>query len=483
MNHRNWISAVDISRSYLHPNYHYDNWNMGAVRGACLMGGDSLLVYGNIGVWLTDPELQVFADFNSGFPRGIDNRKISKVIQLADGTLWAGTYFGLYRYSRQTAGWVYCELPVNEKRITDLMEKDGKLFVLTRSFLLEQAGNDRFLPVVLPAAIDDSGKVSLFRTLWLLHSGELWGFAGKLFADLFALVLVLLCLGGLLHFLFPGWMKRRRARMRPTATLGRAKRFNLKWHNRLGYVFGFFLVIITLTGMFLRPPLLIPIANIEVKAIPFTVLSSPNPWQGRLRRVMWDEDYRRFIFSTSGGMYFAEEGLDSPLRPFWVQPPVSVMGCNVLERSESGTYLVGSFNGFYQWNPASGELQNFLTGLPHVPLATTGPPIAADMIDGSILIPGIGSWYFDYRRGALSLNGSSDFPAMSEEIRRATPISPMSLWNFSQEVHTGRIFEPWLGMFYILYVPLAGLCILTVIVSGFFIWWLGYRKRKQPATD
>jgi uncharacterized protein YneF (UPF0154 family) len=34
-------------------------------------------------------------------------------------------------------------------------------------------------------------------------------------------------------------------------------------------------------------------------------------------------------------------------------------------------------------------------------------------------------------------------------------------------------------MFYILYVPLAGICILVVLISGFFIWWMGYRKTKK----
>jgi len=66
---------------------------------------------------------------------------------------------------------------------------------------------------------------------------------------------------------------------------------------------------------------------------------------------------------------------------------------------------------------------------------------------------------------------------MSHEIIQKSPIS---LWNLSLEVHTGRFFEPILGMFYILYVPLAGICILVVLTSGFFIWWMGHRKTKQP---
>jgi uncharacterized iron-regulated membrane protein len=64
---------------------------------------------------------------------------------------------------------------------------------------------------------------------------------------------------------------------------------------------------------------------------------------------------------------------------------------------------------------------------------------------------------------------------MTEEIRKA---SPMSLWNAALEMHTGRIFEKWIGPFYILIVPLAGICILIVLMSGFLLWWKLYRKRK-----
>jgi len=65
---------------------------------------------------------------------------------------------------------------------------------------------------------------------------------------------------------------------------------------------------------------------------------------------------------------------------------------------------------------------------------------------------------------------------MPEEILKK---SPMSLWNVSLEIHTGRIFEHLVGPFYILYVPLAGLCLIMVLVSGFFVWWKAHRKKKS----
>lgn len=65
---------------------------------------------------------------------------------------------------------------------------------------------------------------------------------------------------------------------------------------------------------------------------------------------------------------------------------------------------------------------------------------------------------------------------MPAEIREKLP---MSLWNTALEMHTGRISEHILGPFYILYVPLAGLCLIMILVSGFFIWWKVHRKKRK----
>jgi hypothetical protein len=42
--------------------------------------------------------------------------------------------------------------------------------------------------------------------------------------------------------------------------------------------------------MFLRPPLLITIANARVGKIPWSVLDTPNPWEDKLRAVIFDEE-------------------------------------------------------------------------------------------------------------------------------------------------------------------------------------------------
>ena len=476
MNHRGLISAIDINRSLLPEDYTYQNWNKGAVKSVCILGADSALVYGNIGIWLSTDHFHTFQDWNAGFPKGIDNRKISKILKTPDGKLFAGTYFGLYQYSVQQHEWQKIDLPVSEERITDLLMKQDELLVQTRSFLMKSSDAKSFQTIILPKPVGYNGKASLFKTLWLLHSGELWGFAGKMAVDLFGLAILIISLTGLMHFIFPKWLKHRKTKQKDNTTLVAARHTNLRWHNRLGYIFIPFLIFVTITGMFLRPPLLIAIANSVVSPSPGTILSSSNPWYDKLRRVLYDEQQHIFLFSTSDGIYFIDENFEGPMQQPINQPPVSVMGCNVLEKKGESTYLVGSFNGLFLWDPFTGQLIDCLSGNPYQPIQIMGPPISKDMIDGWFADNTGNEFYFDYNHGVLPIRNSTQFGEMSAEIISKSPIS---LWNLSLEIHTGRIFEPILGMFYILYVPLAGICILIVLISGFLIWWMGYRKKSH----
>ncbi len=476
MNHRSLISGVDIRRSLLPSEYSYQNWNKAAVKSICQISTDSSLVYGNIGIWLSTDQFRTFQDWNAGLPPGIDNRKISKIIKAPDGKLFAGTYFGLFQYSFRNCEWQKIALPVSEERITDLIMKQNELLVQTRSFLLKSTDGKVFQPILLPAPEGYNGKASLFKTLWLLHSGEIWGPVGKLVVDLFGLAILIISLTGLMHFIFPGWLKRRKAKQKNNTTLVTVRNTNLRWHNCLGWIFIPFLIFVTITGMFLRPPLLIAIANSVVSPIPGTVLSSPNPWYDKLRRVVYDEQQHIFLFSTYDGFYIADENFKEPMRQPMNQPPVSVMGCNVLEQKGENIYLVGSFNGLFLWNPFSGQMIDYLSGNLFEAPQVVGPPVSKDMIDGWFADNSGNEFYFDYNWGVLPIRNKAQFGKMSAEI---IDKSPISLWNLSLEVHTGRIFESLIGLFYILYVPFAGICILIVLISGFFIWWIGYRKKRK----
>ena len=476
LNHRELLSPLDVSRKLMPGNYRYSNWNLAAVKGQAKIAPDSILLYGNTGIWLTDSTYRNFTDLNAGFPEGIDNRKVSSVSSDRVSGLYAGTLFGLYRYDKGPGRWEEVTLPVKEKRIVMVLPLGDTLLVMTRSFLVRYTSDDGFRHaevLKVPAAEDDDGKAGLFRTLWVIHSGEIYGTVGKLIVDLIGLAFIIICITGLIYFFVPYILKKTKDEAK-----SRLKRFNLaslRWHNVLGSWLVVFLLLTTLTGMFLRPPLLIPIAGSRVGKIPYTEMDDPNPWFDRFRDIVYDDSLRRYLFATSEGIYYSDDRMRSALKRYPAQPPVSVMGINVFEVTAPGQYLVGSFSGIFTWRPSENLVIDGITNTPYVESGRGGPPFGAVTVAGYLRTSASSDLIFDYAGGALALNGKKMLPSMPEKIADASPIS---LWNAMLEVHTGRIFEPLLGNFYILVVPLVGLFTLFITVTGFFSWYLARRRKR-----
>ncbi|HPE44094.1 MAG TPA: PepSY domain-containing protein, partial [Bacteroidales bacterium] len=103
LNHRNLVSGINVNRNCLPEVYHYKNWNNAAVRGALQLRGDSLLLYGNVGVWLTDTAFSDYKAYWDGFPKGVDNRKINKLFRSKSGQVYAATQSGLYQLDQNSA--------------------------------------------------------------------------------------------------------------------------------------------------------------------------------------------------------------------------------------------------------------------------------------------------------------------------------------------------------------------------------------------
>ena len=474
LNHRQLFSGIDVSRSILPKDYKYEKWNNASVRGSVAINNDSVLVYGNVGAWLTNVTFNQFSDFNKGFPNGVDNRKISKIFKDSQGDLFAGTLFGLYQYNFSENYWVLLPLPGHEKRVVDIAEKGDSLIVLTRSHVYQTTNKLDFREVQLvpPAGYDN--KTGLFKTLWVIHSGEIYGLVGKIIVDLVGVIFIFLSVTGFIFFINRYRIKRFKRKKKSAEKLKNSSRWNLKWHNKIGWTTLLLLLITTLTGMFLRPPLLIAIARTKVNKIPFSMLDSPNPWFDKLRAVQYDSGSNTFILSTSDGFYAVNERLDKAPVRFNVQPPVSVMGINVFERIASDTYLVGSFSGIFEWQLNTGKIIDRVTGQPYVQVDRPGPPIGSNVIAGYSKHFKGAEVIFDYGSGAFILEKGKYFVDMPDVLQD----SPMSLWNLALEVHTARIYQFLFGNFYILIIPLSGLFTLFILISGFIVWYKRHRKKK-----
>jgi hypothetical protein len=477
MNHRILFSGMDMNRNLLPEVYHYKNWNNAALKGNLILNSDSFLVYGNIGIWLTDSSFGQFEPWNSGFPQGIDNRKVSDVLRTENGDIYAASLFGLYIWNRETKVWSLLDTGTKHERFTGLACHGDTLYALSRSHLYK--GRSRgihtvFIKIELPAPDGYIGKVTLFQTVWQIHSGEILGLPGKLYVDLLGIITAFLSLTGIIYFFFPGWIKRRFQRNKSATKLASINKWSLRWHNKLGAWTFVLLIILFITGMFLRPPLLLFIAKADIAPVRFSHLDQPNPWYDQLRDILYDPREEMFLLSTSRGM-FSMEVKDLKPKRFQVQPPVSVMGINTLEPYRDNAYLVGSFSGLFLWNPEQPEIFNFTDGKIYQE-QYTGRPVGDFKVTGT-LSDGKGHFYLaDYDKGMVPLSKGNAFPQMPENILETSGIS---LWNVCLEIHTGRIFQAMLGDFYILIVPFVGLTGITVVLSGYLLWRRKYKIRPD----
>ncbi|MFW5706550.1 MAG: PepSY domain-containing protein [Bacteroidota bacterium] len=481
LNHRSSFSAIAINRQWLPKTNQYHNWNLAAVKSATGIGNDSLLVYGNVGIWLTDSTMTGFTPFYQGIRRGADNRRTASIVKTPSGSILAGTMSGLYVLKNKN--WHPLPLPVKEKRITGITARGEDIWVTTRSNLLllqEERGDFSTLEVPLPQPSDFKRETSLFRALWVIHSGKILGLPGKLLVDLMGVVMIFLSLTGIIWFVAPDMMKALRKRITARKRMVRVNRFSLKWHNKLGIWTLAFLIILTITGMFLRPPLLIAIVRSTFPAVKFTILDHPNPWYDKLRDIKHDRLSGGFILSTSQGFYFAEPTFSDSLVPLPYQPPISVMGINVFEQPADGVFITGSFSGIHRWVPAAMHINDFITGAPVTPTRGMANPFGSIPVAGYINLGEKGEFLFDYNAGIVSLTREITAPEMPQEVIKN---SPMPLWNLALEVHTGRFYSFVLGKYYILFIPLAGLVILIILVSGGFLWWKDYRRKKKRAAS
>jgi len=467
LNHRDLLSSVDVSRKMMPSEYEVVNWNNAAVKGTCKLSSDSILIYGNIGIWLTDSAFSSFVDFNQGIPQGIDNRKVCKVEKRLNGELWAGTLFGLYRYDFVKKAWEKIEIPTQEQRVVDFIDFGDSLYLLTRSHWLVYK-DGKFEAHTMPPPEGYDGKIGLFKTLWVIHSGEIYGHTGKLLVDVVGLIFIFLTVTGLIIFINKYRIQKRFKKKDPIQKLKKINLWNLRWHNKVGWITLLFLMITVSTGIFLRPPLLVAIAEARVAKIPGTELASPNPWFDLLRRFIYDKEKDRFIVGTYEGVYYSDDHFKTPLKKFKVQPPLSVMGVNVLKKVDDDTYLIGSFEGLFRWNPQKGEVWDYIKKEPYVKKEVSGPPIGDYLVTGYTDDFKGGEVVFDYDKGALSLDKDVSFVPMPDQIKKAYRIS---LWSVALEVHTGRIYQPILGLFYVLVVPLVGFGLIFVLISGFIVWW------------
>ena len=465
LNHRAAVSDMNVGREWLPARYHYSAWNGGLLRGTTpYTVGDSdgsVLLYGSGGIWRTDSEASFFSDFSSGLPDGADCRQIRNIVQTADRELFAVSLFGLYRYEGKDAGWQTIFAPGDDgELLSDVFCRKDTLLLTGRSYLyLSVAPYTSFRKIQIKKPKDFQEDVSMFRAVWMLHSGELFGSVGKIAVDVIAGVLILLCLTGLMFRFAAVGVRRQRQRGNNAGKAIGLSRLSFLWHDRLGRTSVIFTLLIAVTGWCLRPPAMIPLALTKIPAVPGTELDSENPWNDKLRILRYDESCGDWLLYTSEGFYSLEnpDGIPAKIER---TPPVSVMGLNVFEKSAAGQWLCGSFSGMFVWDRQRNAVMDYYTH-ESVEDDVKGPPFGKRAISGFSDDFDAGPLVAEYYEG-------TDAVPQPEELNTL----PMSLWNFALEVHSGRIFIGIAATYVFIFI--TGIGVVLCLWSGWKI-----RKRKK----
>lgn len=495
LNHRVALSEVDVPRSVLPPEYRMEHWNLGAVKGTLRVSSDSILLYGENGLWLTDSSRACFSRFERGMRSGADNRLVANVVRTHSGQLFAVTTFDAYQWNYSTQSWQrLTERFAPSDRMTDAAVKGDTLVLQSRSELfLATAPYAHFERIHLKAPTNAPLGRFTFRTLWMLHSGELFGAWAQYFVDFLGVILIVLCLTGVVLAFFPKLLKRKRKRQpEGKSVLRRVFKFSLQLHNKLGvYLLAFFLLL-TVTGMFLRPPLLVAIARLRHQPLALTHEHNPNPWWDNLRMIRYDRHHHRWLLQTPFG-FFTTSNLHSAPTKLDHEPPVGFMGTNVLQQEDADHWIAGSFSGLYRWNARTGESWNLYTGQRYVAPKHQGIPDFTYSVSGYSKDLSARPVVFDYNRGAeYALGGAkkaatdddeqefvcyerADFSVMPEQVQDGR----LSLWRVALETHTGRIYTFLPNIVIQLFIFLSGTFLLTVLISGFIIWRKFHRFAKS----
>ena len=503
LNHRQLFAGCEVSRSLMPSAYHIKDFNNGIIKGSIKINhrisktpSDSILAYGYGGIWLTDAEMKSWKDFNKGLPKNVDGRNIRNIVQTKNGEIWCAAMMDVYRFDGKE--WKMFPLADNEERIADItLTKDStSIIAMTRSAVYEISGKKTDAANEKRDAISEKAnvtrkiigqpegfvpEVTLFKTVWNLHSGAFFGLAGRLVVDAIAIVLIILSITGIILFILP-YRIRRQKRLQAKEKmqkLGKQMVFNAKWHNKLGYTTIILTLWLAITGMCLRPPLMIPLAMNKTTE----EVKDGNVWHDKLRAIRWDAAEGNWLVSTSEGFLRVDEHFQH--KPILLNkekaPKVSPMGVNVFESDGKGGWLIGSFSGMFRWNPEKNQIVDYFTGKANQEKSMI--PISNHLVSGySKDFFGGKEVVFDYSKGA-SLDETENlrnaepksFPASTPEVLSATP---MSLWNVALELHVGRCYSPFLGPLSDLFVFISGLLITLVLLSGYII--LHRRKKKSP---
>ncbi len=486
MNHPDLIAGVSVPGWLVPPQYPIKNWNRSAITRVIYSQKDPRVVFaaGKQGVWRSTDGGRTFEPFMEGLPESRYYRKTNHLFLKEGGSdiLLAATQYGLYRRDLSGGEWRRVALSEEPGPVKKILVVRDTLWVLSESHLF--VARDSAYTVFQQRALErpaEEHTVTLVRLFFDLHDGKVWGLPGKLLFDLTGIILFFLNISAFYSWYYP-WKRRRNSQntvRRSSSRLRRLFKWFLRYHLKLGIWTAAILFIMGATGMFMRPPLLAVLANKQIARAWYPGPLPANPWDKKIQNALYDAQEDRVIIAAVDGLWSAPASLKEPFRKLELDVPIFVMGATVFEPYGAGGYLVGSFNGLYHWERATGHSVDMLTGKVAREVSPVRP--AEKMITAYITTPEGRRFINTHEQGILPL-GEGERGALFQMPPQLLRDYRMPLWNYLFEIHNGRFFKDVIGKWYILLVPLGSLLFVLITLSGVYDWLYLNVLRKKPAA-
>lgn len=472
LNHPELIVNASVPQWLVPKHYHPDNWNRRAMKGIVYpdKSRDTLIAYGYQGIYRSTDRGRSFSPLMEGdFPTASRKKRTNHLFFDREfQLLLAATNDGLLRYDDEQSAWQKVDLPGRTMPIVKILRAEDSLVVIAKSCLYVSplSSNLRFEKRV-PQRTTEEEYISMIRVFLELHDGSIWGLPGKLLWDVTGIIMLFLCISALYVWYYPKKWKRRYKKKKRTAPQAEKKKrhFFFRYHNTLGWYASAILVVIVFTGTFLRPPLMLMIADGKLLKNHYPAIHDSNPWKNKIRNALYDSVDKKIVMDCSDGIWsgsLKSNSFDKADMPF----QIFAMGATVFDEEQPGTWLIGSFGGLERFIPDKNEVISVVES--KAPARTNRP--ARTMVNGYIVAPDGTEYISSHYKGICDKQGNKITEAfiMPDEIKKQYR---MPLWNFLFELHNGRIFKGLLGRFYILVIPIGGIFGLLILLSGIFDYW------------
>jgi hypothetical protein len=486
LNHPEVIAPVSVGSSLIPENYQIQNWNRSSITDLKYSKTDPSfsVIGGHKGIFISRDAGKIYSKIpQKGLPNSEYYNKTKTIYILENekgiNDILAGTYGGLYHFDLSKERWSEIKLGDKRDKIVKIMDYKEQIAVFSSSgAALVNPENLNEIQNVKLTKDEDETKLTMIEFIFQLHSGELWGLPGKLIFDAAGIILLFLCISGLYIWLSP---KTSKFRLRLSAKANKAKwsvyKLFYKYHLKLGIIAAAVLLLIGVTGFFMRPPGIVAIMSGEVPVSSIPFLEMENPWKHRIRNAMYDKVSDKVIIDAKDGFWISGDGIGGTYRLNRAPVPIFAMGATVLEQDYNGDYLIGSFAGLYRVTPESGKSIDAITGKAPFNISMVRP--GSNLVTSYFKTPIGEEFITTHFKGLVPVNAPFGMNGRFRVTDGSMNETTMSLWNYLFELHNGRIFQAWIGDFYILVIPLMSLVFVISLLTGIFDWiYLKFKNRK-----